>query len=101
MGLDPLLYDPLPMGISVEFKDAEVARARAEGWHVWERDNIAGRRRPQARSPAGLETLVALRPERLIDYVRMEREASEPVFHEIDIPRVDQHVLAHCVLRFS
>lgn len=77
VGLDPLLYDPLPMGISVEFKDAEVTTARAEGWHVWERDNMAGRRRPQARSPAGLETLVALRPERLLDYVRMEREASE------------------------
>jgi hypothetical protein len=75
VGLDPLLYDPLPMGISVEFKDVEVQAAIAKGWHVWERETVRGRRRT-ARASDGLETLVAFRPERLLDYVRLERQAS-------------------------
>jgi hypothetical protein len=76
VGVDPMLYDPLPMGISVEFKNAEVNEARASGWHVFERDNIAGRRR-SPRAPRALETIVIFRPERLLDYVRFEREATD------------------------
>jgi hypothetical protein len=77
VGLDPSLYDPLPMGISVELKDRDVQTARSSTWHVFERDNIAGRRRSTPRAPQGLETIVVLRPERLLDYVRLEREASD------------------------
>ena len=76
IGLDPLLYDPLPMGISIEFKDAEVDAARASGWHVWERLTRAGVRRGQARAAEGLETLIAFAPTRLLDYARFERQAS-------------------------
>ena len=50
IALDPLLYDPLPLGISIEFKDAEIQRAVTSGWHVWERDNIAGARRTSPRA---------------------------------------------------
>ena len=75
IGLDPLRYDPLPMGISIELKDAEIRAAQQAGWHVWERQVRAGSVR-DARAPDGLETLVALRPERLLDYVRLEREAT-------------------------
>ncbi|MGH9025336.1 MAG: hypothetical protein ACRDWD_04365, partial [Acidimicrobiia bacterium] len=49
-GLDPLSYDPLPMGISIEFKDADVEEARSSQWHVWERINRPGLRRAKARS---------------------------------------------------
>jgi hypothetical protein len=76
VGLDPLRYDPLPMGISIEFKDSSVQAALREGWHVWERENFAGRRRETSRAPQGLETLIAFRPEKLLDYVRFEREAT-------------------------
>lgn len=76
IGLDPFAYDPLPMGNSIEFKDADVEATRASGWHVWERINRPGRRRAQARTTEGLETIVAFAPERLLDYVRFEREAS-------------------------
>jgi hypothetical protein len=73
IGLDPSLYDPLPMGISIEFKDNHVKAAQGqEGWHVVERDNLTGRRRPNPRAPQGLETLVLFRPSRLLDYVRLE-----------------------------
>lgn len=76
IGLDPLLYDPLPMGISIEFKDAEVEAARASGWHVWERPTRPGVRRGRARAAEGLETIIAFGPARLLDYARLERQAS-------------------------
>jgi hypothetical protein len=75
VGLDPLLYASLPLGISVEFKHAEVDAAKQSGWHVWERDNISGVRRINPRAPLGVETLMAFSPERLLDYVRFERTA--------------------------
>jgi hypothetical protein len=75
IGLDPILYDPLPLGISVFFKDAEVDEAARSGWHVWERDNISGVRRQDPRTAFGVETLIALAPDRLLDYVRFERTA--------------------------
>ncbi len=75
VGLDPLVYDPLPIGISVFFKDGEIAEAKRSGWHVWERDNISGVRRPSPRTALGVETVVGFRPERLLDFVRLERDA--------------------------
>lgn len=75
IGLDPLVYDPLPLGISVFFKDAEIDEARRSGWHVWERDNISGVRRHDPRTAMGVETLTALAPDRLLEYVRFERTA--------------------------
>lgn len=75
IALDPLVYDPLPIGISVFFKEAEIAEARRSDWHVWERDNISGVRRPSPRTELGVETVVAFGPERLLDYVRFERDA--------------------------
>ncbi|AGL13718.1 hypothetical protein L083_0208 [Actinoplanes sp. N902-109] len=77
IGLDPRLYDPLPMGISIEFKQAHVDAAQASGWHVFERDNITGRRRPDPRATQGLEAVVLFQPHRLLDYVRLERQASD------------------------
>ncbi len=76
LGLDPLLYDPLPMGISVEFKQAHVDRAHDRGWHTWERENVPGRRRGSPRAIEGLETLTLFGPDRLLDFVRLERQAA-------------------------
>jgi restriction-modification system family protein len=74
IGLDPLLYDPLPMGIQIGFKDTEVQAAINSGWHVWERETRPGRRR-DPRATGGLETIVAFAPDRLIDYIALERQA--------------------------
>ena len=74
VGLDPLLYDPLPMGIQVGFKDSDVQAAIKSGWHVWERETRPGRRR-DPRATAGLETIIAFAPDRLIDYIALERQA--------------------------
>jgi hypothetical protein len=73
--LDPLVYDPLPIGISVFFKDAEIDEAGRSGWHVWERDNVSGVRRTDPRTTFGVETVIAVGPERLLDYVHFERAA--------------------------
>lgn len=75
IGLDPLVYDPLPIGISIFFKDAEIDQAKATGWHVWERDNVSGVRRPTPRTALGVETMVAFAPHRFLDYLRFERSA--------------------------
>lgn len=75
LGLDPLLYDPLPIGISIEFKDSDLQEALRSGWHVWERDNVSGARRDAPRAALGVETIVAFAPDRLLDYLRFERDA--------------------------
>ncbi|MEQ7125312.1 hypothetical protein ABN034_12405 [Actinopolymorpha sp. B11F2] len=77
IGLDPRLYDPLPMGISFYAKDADLHDAKVQGWHVWERVNRAGSVRAAPRAQGGLETMVGFRPERLLDYVKFERKASD------------------------
>lgn len=76
LGLDANLWDPLPMGISFYAKDAEIQQATQSGWHVWEKVNRGGTKRAEARSPTHLETVVAFRPDRLVDYARLERRAT-------------------------
>lgn len=76
IGLDPLLYDPLPMGISIEFKTQDVESTLARGWHVWQRPSRAGTRRERARSESGMETVIAFRPDRFLAFARFERQAS-------------------------
>jgi len=73
VGLDPLIYADLPMGISIYYHDRHVALASDNGWAMWERKRHGGKRRP---SWDGLETLVGFRPHRLLDYARFEAQAS-------------------------
>ena len=75
IALDPLVYDPLPIGISIFFKDADIEEAKRSGWHVWERDNVSGAIRNDTRTALGVETVIAFRPERFLDYLRFERDA--------------------------
>lgn len=59
VGLDPLVYEDLPMGISVYYRDRHVGSAAEHGWAVWERTKKGGTRR---QSWEGLETLVGFGP---------------------------------------
>lgn len=77
VGLDPVLYDPLPLGISVYAKDENAATVRQLSWAVWERTNRPGLRRIAPRAAGGQETLVGFSPERLLDYAHFERRATE------------------------
>lgn len=73
VGFPPSYYDPLPIGDSIYAKDGELERATRQSWAVFEREN-RGRRR-QGLDTSRLETVVAFTPERLLDYVALEREA--------------------------
>lgn len=73
LGLDPLVYEDLPMGISVYYRDHHVDAAADHGWAVWERTKSGGKRRP---SWQGLEAMVGFRAHRLLDYVRFEAKAT-------------------------
>lgn len=78
VGLDPALYNPLPLGISAAYlRDAQLAAVAKDGWTVWERENHAGMRRAAPRAAEGLETLIAFHPSRLLDYAGFERRASD------------------------
>ena len=73
VGLDPLIYRDLPMGISVYYRDRDLDSASESGWAVWEKRKGVSTRRP---SWEGLETLVGFRPDRLLDYARFEAQAT-------------------------
>lgn len=73
VGLDPLVYRDLPMGISVYYRDEHVDAAADDGWAVWEREKRDG---PRRSTLTLLETLVGFRSRRLLDYVRFEARAS-------------------------
>ena len=73
VALDPLAYDPLPIGNSIYFKDEEIDETLRSGWHVWERVTHSSVRRGTVES--GLETVVAFRPERFLDFLAVERQA--------------------------
>ncbi|MFF9982062.1 hypothetical protein [Streptomyces erythrochromogenes] len=75
VGLDSSLYDPLPMGISFEYKQERVEEALASGWKVFERENYPGTRRGEARSRTGLETVVIFHPAKILHYIHLERRA--------------------------
>lgn len=73
IGLDPLIYEDLPMGISVYYNDSHMSLADEHGWGVWERKKSGGKRRA---SWDGFETIVGFRPNRLLDYARFEAQAT-------------------------
>jgi len=90
VALDPRLYDPLPMGNSVQFRDRRARAALETGWHVWERGNIPGSRR-ERRAAEGFETCIAVRPDRFVDLLLFEREAFDF--------RLDQSLRFHAAVR--
>ncbi|MFL3868238.1 hypothetical protein LT966_16655 [Streptomyces griseobrunneus] len=75
VGLDSSSYDPLPMGISFEYKQECVELAMQHGWHVFERENLPGIRRGAPRARTGLETVVVFRPEKILHFIHLERRA--------------------------
>lgn len=76
VGLDPSLWNPMPLGVSFYAFDRDFAQMGEEGWHAWEVDTRGGRRN-EARSPEGFESRVAFTPDRLLDFARFERRATD------------------------
>jgi hypothetical protein len=77
VGLDPTIWSPLPLGISMYARQADLDAMGAAGWSVWEKSDKPGSRRSRSRSETGSECLVAFKPHRFLDYVRFERQATD------------------------
>lgn len=75
VGLDPLVYAELPIGISGYYRDEHEAVVSVNGWSAWSK----AREQPRAngeREWEGLESMVGFKPERFLDYVRFEALAT-------------------------
>lgn len=75
VGLDPLVYAQLPMGISGYYRDTNAEAVRATGWAWWAREKTRPRT-AQGEAWDGLESMVGFRPDRLLDYARFEALAT-------------------------
>ncbi|MGP6204723.1 hypothetical protein ACQVDU_07200 [Microbacterium sp. F2] len=76
VGLDPALWDPMPLGISFYAYERDFDQMGADGWHTWEVDTRGGSRNA-ARTEEGFESRVAFTPDRLLDYARFEKRATD------------------------
>lgn len=75
IGLDPLVYAELPIGISGYYRDEHEAAVAATGWSAWSKEKQTPRSH-ETREWEGLESMVGVRPRRFLDYVRYEALAT-------------------------
>lgn len=75
VGLDPLVYAELPMGISGYFRDQHAHAVSRSGWSVWAKEKSKPRTE-QGPSWEGLESMVGFHPHRFLDYARFEAIAT-------------------------
>jgi len=68
VGADPVLHSLTKFFISIELKRAFVDEIQSKGWATWERERRSGSEDP-------VEILVGGRPDKLLDFIRFEREA--------------------------
>jgi hypothetical protein len=69
VGADPVLNSPTRLFISKEFKAERVEHIMRTGWHVWEREQLAGRHAEPT------EVMVGGTADNFLRYVLFEREA--------------------------
>jgi hypothetical protein len=75
VGLDPLVYAELPMGISGYYTDSDWTAVQETGWSVWAKEK-AKPRTGQGENWEGLESMVGFTPDRLLDFARFEALAT-------------------------
>lgn len=75
VGLDPLVYAELPMGVSNYYDDDNATAVLRDSWAVWAKEKRKTRS-DQGGSWEGIEAMVGFRPERLLDYARFEALAT-------------------------
>ncbi len=77
IAVDPRMHSPTWFSSSVEFKTHDLEGATNKGWHGWERERSASRRKLQRPHESLLtETIIGLRPDQFLRYVEFERVAS-------------------------
>jgi hypothetical protein len=75
VGLDPLVYAELPMGVSGYYNDDNAAAVHEHGWATWAKEK-AKPRADQGEAWEGIESMVGFKPNRLLDYARFEALAT-------------------------
>lgn len=75
VGLDPLVYAELPIGISGYYRDEHEAAVAEHGWSAWVKEKEKPRGELGERWE-GLESMVGMKPARFLDYVRYEALAT-------------------------
>lgn len=77
IAVDPAMHNPTWFSSSIEFKEEEVERTIATGWHGWERDRLRqGRRRVTPMEDLRTEILLGVTAEHFLRYVLFERVAT-------------------------
>jgi len=101
VGLDPLVYAELPIGISGYYRDEHEAGVVAHGWSGWAKEKEKPRGNVEG-GWEGLESMVGLRPDRFLDYARFEAIATGlgldtalrlSLANQFRTGRVDRHTL--------
>lgn len=75
VGLDPLVYAELPMGISGYYRDDQAGSVAGAGWSAWAKEKSKPRT-DQGPSWEGLESMVGVQLDRFLDYARFEALAT-------------------------
>lgn len=75
VGLDPLVYTELPMGVSGYYRDSHAEAIVRTGWSAWAKEKSKPRV-DQGSSWEGLECMVGFQPRRFLDYARFEAIAT-------------------------
>jgi hypothetical protein len=77
IAVDPAMHNPTWFSMSIEVKEAELDRTAATGWHGWERERAAARRkRLMPLDDLRTEAILAFRPEFFLRYTAFERVAT-------------------------
>jgi hypothetical protein len=76
VGLDPLVYADLPMGISGYYNNDNAQAVASTGWAVWAREKRSKARSGQEDGWEGIEAMVGFKPDRLLDYCHFEALAT-------------------------
>jgi len=75
VGLDPLVYAELPMGISGYYRDQHADAIGGPGWSTWTKEKSKPRT-DQGSNWEGLEAMVGFETNRFLDYARFEAIAT-------------------------
>lgn len=78
VGLDPLIYAELPMGVSGYYNDDNAAAVLEHGWATWAKEKTRPRT-DQGDGWEGIESMVGFTPKRLLDFARFEALATNLV----------------------
>lgn len=83
VAVDPAMHNPTWFSRSIEFKAHHIEKIHETGWVGWERERRIGKAKDENQrelllinSDARSEVLLGFKPERIVDYILLERVAT-------------------------